>query len=544
MLATVTDSASTSTSRRRWRGRRRPSEHRRVSTLSGNDGPHAAAEKGRSSRLSLNAVFNAASNLAYYAVVVLITPIAIRALGEDGWGIWQLVGAVTSYSLLLNLGLNSALSYHISRSLAVNDLDTLGGSINNARLYLLAATAVLLALLAGGGRWLVDSLVEGPDADLAFTALKLAILLTAVTLPVRLFLSVLNGTQRYDLLAGFRIVAGILLLIAAVAGFGAGMGLLGFAVLMALAPAVAPIMAWLASRRILPRECFRWRRPEPSRLADLLRYSLNTAMYTTGTVILYQTMKFLAAWHCGGLAAAGHMGLAVSLVQTLSVVFIPLAAVLQPRISDLHARGRDRELPGLLMNSLGATGLVAVPTVVFLVCEARTVFDAWVGSAVPPEVAALLARTVRFMVAGQGIYVVFLPCFYVLLGMGRHRIFGLGMLAAGVVNTGFGWFATRVAPTIDVLGLVLGCTLAALALLVTLPITLRHFSLGPGPVFRDSILLPLVASIPGALALQWIPRLERPILDLAFAGIVFGVCTLPGWILGRRRLGARAPQSA
>ena len=58
----------------------------------------------RPASLRLSAVASAVGNLSFFGVVFLLTPIAIRAFGEDGWGIWQLVGATTAYSALLNCG--------------------------------------------------------------------------------------------------------------------------------------------------------------------------------------------------------------------------------------------------------------------------------------------------------------------------------------------------------------------------------------------------------------------------------------------------------
>ena len=92
-----------------------------------------AVFRGRQARVDVYAVVNAAGGIADSAALVIVTPIAIHFLGEALWGVWQLVAAVTAYTLLLNLGLNSAVSYHVSRNLASTDRERLGLSINNAR---------------------------------------------------------------------------------------------------------------------------------------------------------------------------------------------------------------------------------------------------------------------------------------------------------------------------------------------------------------------------------------------------------------------------
>jgi O-antigen/teichoic acid export membrane protein len=229
------------------------------------------------------------------------------------------------------------------------------------------------------------------------------------------------------------------------------------------------------------------------------------------------------------------MGLVVNLVQTLSVVFIPLAAVLQPRVSELRGRGREAEVPLLLRRSMASFGLVAAPILAFLLLEAPAVFDAWVGRAVSREVVTELASTTRSMLLGQALYVLVLPLFYALLGVGEHRIFGLGMLAAGVGNAVLAWVATGIDPTIGGLGLAFSTTLVGLVLGVILPFSLRRFSLTVTEVAWRSALLPLLSVSPAAL-LQLRPHLDEPLLDLALAAVLFAAFALPGWLLARRRV--------
>ncbi len=494
------------------------------------------ASRGGQQRLPWNAALNAAGSLSYYVAVVFLTPVAIRALGDRGWGIWQLVGAATSYALLLNLGLASAVAHQVSAGVAVRDLDRVASSVNNTRLYYVAVAVAILVGFAAGGRALVTSLLEGPEAQLAWAALAVSVGVTAFTLPVRVHQSVISGLQRYDLLAGFRLASGVLLLGGVIGGFAAGMGLVGFAFVMTSAPVLPALLSWLFARRILPRGCLRWRRANPAHLRSMMLYSTSTVLYTTGAVVLYQTMKFVASWRCGGTVAAGHMGLVVSLVQTLSVLFIPLAAVLQPRVSELWARGRGDQLPDLLRRSVASMGLVAVPILAFLLLETHSIFAAWVGDTLPADAVSRISRTARYMLIGQGLYVVFLPFFYGLLGVGEHRTFGLGMLAAGGVNAALGWAATQAKPTIEALGLAFGLTLTGLVLFVTLPVALRRFSLSVRDVTLQPIAIPLLVVAPAIVVAALRPRLGEPRLDLALAAVLFGASALPGWLLARKRL--------
>ncbi|MGH0032254.1 MAG: lipopolysaccharide biosynthesis protein [Myxococcota bacterium] len=494
------------------------------------------ARRGRAIPISVNAVLNAGGNVAYAAAVALVTPIALHFLGEAAWGVWQLVGAATSYALLLNIGLNSSVSFYVSRSVAAGESERLSASIHNARIFFWTVGGAIGAMGLLGSRAYAATFVDPELLDLGFLALAASMGITAVTLPVRIYPSVLSGIQRYDLLGYFRIASGVALLVSAALAFQAGMGLVGFAVLMSVAPAAPAFFAWLASRRLMPGDALAWRSVDRPHLAAMVRYSLNTLGYVAGTVVLYQSMKLIAALRCGGAAAAGHMGLVVNLVQLVSVAFLPLAAVLHTRVADLSARGLDEQLPTLIRKTLAGVGVLAVPSIAFLVVEADTVFRAWVGGSLDAGTIDRLAATTRLMLLGQGVYVVFLPCFYALVGVGDHRLFGIGMVVTGAMNALAGWLATGPAPRIETLGAVFGVCLAALVLLVTAPLAIRRFALGALQVARETVAVPMLLALPGLAVLAVRPRFADPLADLALAAVCFGLPSLPALWWGRRRV--------
>jgi hypothetical protein len=287
---------------------------------------------------------------------------------------------------------------------------------------------------------------------------------------------------------------------------------------------------------LLSRSSQRWRAFDFTHFKEMIAYSLNTLLYTAGAVVLFQSMKLIASWRCGGAVAAGHMGLVVNLVQVMSVAFLPLAAVLHTRVADLQSRGLGDALPSLVRRSLTGVGFVAIPTVIFLIWETDLVFRAWVGSSLQPETIGELASAARWMLLGQGLYVVSLPGFYALVGVGEHRIFGVGMLATGIVSTVLGWIVGGFSPQISSLGAAFGSSLGVLVVAVTAPATIRRFSLDATHVALNTVLLPVAISIPGLIALALRPRLENSLADLLVAGLCFGLLTLPGLAWGRKRV--------
>ncbi len=488
--------------------------------------------------LRLNSIASIAGNLTYFGVVFLITPLAIRRLGAEGWGIWQLVGATAIYAQLLNLSLGTAIHYQVAVRTARRDFAGLSVVLTSVRIYLGLAGVVLLLLLALAGEPLVDFIVEDPQQRaLAWSALAISIVLTSLDLQLRLFSSVLGGLQRMDLQGTFQIVGAFVLLAAVWFGFESGMGLRGFAALMTIGPGIAATLAAVALRRLLPSEGLRLSRPDLRLFREMVSYSLSTVLYTAGAVVLYQTMKFLAAWQCGGPAAAGHMGLAISLAQTLSVVFTPAAVVLLARVGQLKGEGRLDAVPALLERAFTVIGLTLVPSLVFLVVDTRAVFDAWVGGTQAGAVLDELTTTTRSLFIGHGFYIAALPFYYALLGVGQHRVFGVGMFVVALLNTALGALATALWPRIETLGLVYGILMLGLVLVVTAPAGLLRFPLPVARLLVRAIAIPLLLSAPGALVLLWRTRIGTPLADLAIDAVLFSLLCLPGLELARRRFG-------
>jgi O-antigen/teichoic acid export membrane protein len=306
-----------------------------------------------------------------------------------------------------------------------------------------------------------------------------------------------------------------------------GIEFIPFVVMMSIAPLVAPVFAWGACKRILPHAAFRWRGFSSEHFRTMLSYAASTIVYSTGSVILFQTMKLIASWRAGGPEAAGHIGIVINVIQILAVLFIPIAGVVHPRASELMGRGEADKIPGVLLGSLKTTAWMAIPITAFLMAVPHAIFDAWVGSVVSGETLGSLARTMRWMAIGQGVYVLFLPCFYALLGIGEHRVFGIGMILAGIANAVLGSVLTVTDPRIETLGMAFTLSLSALVLGVTVPVTLRRFGLGIGEVFRKMLAGPLLATIPAVLATQWVPPTGDALLDLVLLGTAFSIVVLP-----------------
>ena len=480
-------------------------------------------------RLRLNAIFNAAGSISFYAVVFLITPFVIERIGTQGWGIWQLVSSTMGILLLLSLGLGSALNNEVARNYSHGSRERLGSAINCSRAYFTLGSLLIIVIVFVGGSHLIRSLVGPVLFDTAYQTLLIAAVATAVAFVFEQFTSVVAGLQRYDLLGAFRLIqAGIFLLVVIIL-LRSNMQVQGFAAVMSLAPAVCGLLSWIYYRRIFPKKIRALRHINVMHFKEMLWFGLNTLSYTIGLALLYQSMKFIASWRYGGVESAGYIGLVISLIMMLNVIFLPLITVLLPRISSLMEAGNTQAISKLFFRAFSVTGLVAIPSITFLFIDADIILNAWVGSVLSETVISELTKTLRIMLIGQGLYIVSLPCFFAMAGIREHRALGLGMVFAGIFSIAASWLAGGSGAKLFVLGTVVSSCLGVLCLGLAIPVAIKRFSINIRTAIIDVGWLPLLITLPGLLILLLLPRQESYMWTLGLDMVIFSIVVAPGF---------------
>jgi len=147
---------------------------------------------------------NVASNATGYFVSLLlaffVTPYAYERLGDDWYGLWQLIVAVTGSYGILDLGIRSAVSQYITRHWSRGDLPGLSSLVSTA-LAITSSIALLLALLSVGLSLTCVWLFElGKAFAVPFPQAVLIIGLgVAFSFPMGVFGSAIQARERFDL---------------------------------------------------------------------------------------------------------------------------------------------------------------------------------------------------------------------------------------------------------------------------------------------------------------------------------------------------------
>ena len=148
--------------------------------------------------LTRNTAWNYVGFAVNLVTNLLLFPYVVREIGDAAAGIWLLLGSVTGYMGLLELGLVPALAQSVAVYRSRGDISGLNRAVSTAFVLLVLLAAIPVALLAAVP-WMVDVL-KVPEAlsSEARIVFLIAIAGFAARMPLAAYQALLLGTQRQD----------------------------------------------------------------------------------------------------------------------------------------------------------------------------------------------------------------------------------------------------------------------------------------------------------------------------------------------------------
>jgi O-antigen/teichoic acid export membrane protein len=235
----------------------------------------------------------------------------------------------------------------------------------------------LVAAAAGVGLAVAAPSVFASGADVGL-AIAVAVLGSALQLPLRIFSHLLYGLERIVERNAFTVARLVLSLAATIAGVLAGWALpaylalaLGAEVLLAGAQALWA-MRGPAGVTLRPRLVKR------ATVGELTRFGIPTFGLQAATQIVYYSDAVVVGASLG-TARAGVYAVAMRLVEGASVVLGQIADVFMPVLARLHAGERAPDARRLALLGAYALLVVASPIIAVLIGFGGPLIDLWVG---------------------------------------------------------------------------------------------------------------------------------------------------------------------
>jgi len=412
-------------------------------------------------------VRNAAWNYVGFAVSLvtnfLLFPFVVHRAGEASAGVWLLLGSLTGYMGLLELGIVPSLTQHVATALGAGRRDEVNRAASTALAILVGMMGVALQVL-----WLVPTLIASlnipPELQADARALMtIALVGFAAKMPLAAFQALLLGCQRQDRCNQLWIVLAVGKAGATVVLLLSGFGLVSVVLMEAVAHVLAGGLqiAWV--RRELPDLVLAWRfvdrghgRAVVSLGATLLTMNLcslvieQTDRLVVGVFLpIAQVTHYAAAWKLYMLA----FSLPTILLQALG----PLAAM-------LHGRQEASTLRDVFLRMTKYSAAVALPLSLVVTAVSDILLRYWMGPSFVDTRPALIALLVAFAVTAFNH-----AAYSTLLGMQKlGALLWKYYLPQAAMNLALSVILVH---SLGTLGVALGTTIPALLLQ---PVYLRH----------------------------------------------------------------------
>jgi O-antigen/teichoic acid export membrane protein len=435
------------------------------------------------------------SVLANAAAAFVLTPVILRHLGDEAFGVWVLVTTIVNYYGLGDVGVRASVLRYVSRQNALGDKDGVNHVVATA-FYFYGSLCVLFIglsflLAASLPRFFtVDSNLRDPFRNLFL----LAGIIQGLSFPLMLFGASLQAAARYDqvyMLRTFSMLVRVGALVAALHA-GGGLFLIGAAALL-------PNLVFQAAQVPLAMRAFpemslhpRWVRKNV--LRDMFRYGLVSFAVGTGENLRNYTYPVVI----GKLlmpAAVTIFSLPAKLLSPLLEGIGTMTEIVNPVSSQLEAHNDFAMLRRLIQLSVQSSFLILLPLVAFLFIFGGQLLSLWVGPQYTSTYPLLVLLTL-----GLGTSATQCSAQSMLFGIERHKKLVWYRLGEGLSIVLIGSICLRV------WGLVgFAFAIAATLMLTSLVLLPRHLcnilGLPFGDYFREACLKPCSVVLPTAVAL-------------------------------------------
>lgn len=368
--------------------------------------------------------------LVTVAALYVLTPFTIHRLGDDAYGTWMLITAMTGYLSLLVLGVPMAAVRSFAQHIAVGDEKKLSEAIGGCMaLYLLLGG---IALVVGTGLYVFFSFYNIPsplsvDAHAAFILMVVFVSIGFVgLLPEGVLASHDDFVPRNIV----RLSALLLRVILTV-------------VLLTITPSLAALafvqvaclvfdfaLCWVFIRRRYPNIRIRLRDFNWALARQIFSFSLFVLVLQAGARLSFETDS-LVIGAFKDVGSIPYFTVANSFLIYLMDFITAIAAVVMPIATRLKTQGKTGDLREVFLKWSKIALSLSLLVGLFLIVLGPPFIGWWID----PAFEAPAGQVLQILMIS---YLVFLPmrgvALPILMGLGKPGIPTIGFLVAGVLN--------------------------------------------------------------------------------------------------------------
>ncbi|HTX98717.1 MAG TPA: oligosaccharide flippase family protein [Bacteroidota bacterium] len=471
-----------------------------------------------------NTLGNSASFAYAFIANLFLLPYIVHSLGPTVYGgIWAILGALTAYLGLLDLGTSTAFVKYIAEYHTKDDHDALVEVVNTGLGIYAMIAVVLLSVTFAFDRWILEIIGERPEImDDARFVLRVGMITFVLANAAAPITSILPGIQRMDLGAYIAMSAQTLSIVGTIVALHGGFGVRGLIVNNLVVVIFTVIVFGILSFRELPYLQIRPRFFRRERIRQLIRYGLNLQVGRLGDLVVFQTDRLFNLRFFGNVAAAFY-DLGARVNGAARSLLLLLISGLIPAVAEIEAQADRERLIVLYLRGSRYVAVASTFVFVFVAAFAPLIMIAWMG-----ETYESSAMIVRILAVGYFANIVTGVASAMVAGLGRtefSRRFGLVVIGVNIVAalTGAALFGS--------VGIALGtsCSLV-LGAIYFLAQFHRHMEVPTGRIFEvlsKPLAIGVVAAAFTIAVRQLLPLTTATRLDVViFLGALFVVYAL------------------
>lgn len=374
--------------------------------------------KASPASLRRNITFSVGRWFCPIILTLVVTPILIRNLGAESYGILTILNSVVSLSGFFAVGLNDALIRHLSYAQSVQDWESCSRLIRSNLFVFTFASLILVLLGCALSPFLIEDVLRPPSEYSIATQITFVIVMVGFgfSLVAGSYGAVLAGLRRYDLLAVWAICVSVL-----------SRG--GQGVVATIRPDLVSVSLWsfgiqilsltgiiLLVRKVVPGLAISpW--PFAAAISKLSRFSVYRTLDAVLALGFLQFDRILVGMIVG-VESVMYYSVPSSITQMLGHGSHALTSPLLPTTSSLVAQDKLKELQELYYRSTKILAWLVLSGMVVLSFFSDQLLQMWLGT----DFAKNAASTFRWLIVGWGILAISAVATNTIYGLGHPKI--------------------------------------------------------------------------------------------------------------------------
>lgn len=363
------------------------------------------------------------------AYMFLIVPVAVGYLGQEQYGLWMTIAALTAYIGLADFGVSTSFVTYIARFVTTEKYDQASRVVHLGLLFYAAVSLVLIVLtllLYPLGFALLR--IPADQTAVARDALVLILLTFAMTSTGSVLTNALAAVQRMDVVNGAATIALAVKFGAIIIALEAGWGLRGLlGADLAVTMLTIPVMV-LLTRRYMPYLSLRWKGYDHALMRSLVRFGAQMQVSRISDMVMANFDKLLLA-RLSGLSVVATYDFGSKPAGRLRQLPATAITSLVAAVSSLDAEANEERIRAALVRSTRYLAIVSAPLFGFCIMFAEPLVEVWIGGGHGMAAMALRILSMAFFVSA-----VVSALSMISIGRGEPQFQMRAMLAQTIVN--------------------------------------------------------------------------------------------------------------